>query len=268
VSSEYSQPADHRPRGVSYGGEPDYRSGQTEYAQPVNGRSSVSNDRQNGFGEGGHPPPSTQPATPQEENYRDTAVLYLQLDSLANYVDTLTEDSLHRYTEQLHQVVFAAAGFYAGDLHVARQFGLAIYFCGTNKAGSAAFRAASCAWLIQSVSRELEKQMSLSLGISMAVAESELGLGDGSDIYPGLYMQHTIDELQLVCAAKPPHILLSPKVCEDVDVASRLQHRPTEVHDYAMLEAFSGNFHDLLERQLRLVLKRLNDPGRRLQGTL
>ncbi|XP_066293288.1 BAR/IMD domain-containing adapter protein 2-like isoform X1 [Branchiostoma lanceolatum] len=67
VSSEYSQPADHRPRGVSYGGEPDYRSGQTEYAQPVNGRSSVSNDRQNGFGEGGHPPPSTQPA-PQEEN--------------------------------------------------------------------------------------------------------------------------------------------------------------------------------------------------------
>ncbi|XP_078690589.1 BAR/IMD domain-containing adapter protein 2-like isoform X2 [Branchiostoma floridae x Branchiostoma belcheri] len=67
VSSEYSQPADHRARGVSYGGEPDYRSGQAEYAQPVNGSSSVSNDRQNGFREGGHPPPSTLPA-PQEDN--------------------------------------------------------------------------------------------------------------------------------------------------------------------------------------------------------
>ncbi len=202
---------------------------------------------------------------PHDENYRNTAVLYLQLDSLVNYVDTLDEDSLHRYTDQLHQVAFAAAGFYAGDLQVTRQFALAIFFSGPNSAGSAAFRAASCAWLIQAVCRELEKQMSLSMGISMAVAESELGIGDGSDIYPGLYMQHTIDELQSVCAAKPPHILLSPRVCEDVDIASRLEHHPTEVQDYAQLDAFAGNFQDLLERQLRLMMKRLTDPGRRIQ---
>jgi uncharacterized membrane protein affecting hemolysin expression len=200
---------------------------------------------------------------PQDENYRTTAVLYLHLSSLVNYVDTLDESSLQRYTARLHQVVYAAAGFYAGELQVARQFGLAIYFSGHNSAGSAAFRAASCAWLLRAVSQALEKQMSLSLSIAMAISQSELGVGNGTDIYPGLYTQHTLDELQAVCASKPPNILLSPAVCEDVDVAGRLQHRPTEVMDYAMIEEFAGPYQDLLERQLRLILKRLTDPARR-----
>ena len=199
---------------------------------------------------------------PQDENYRTTAVLYLHLTSLVNYVDTLDENSLQRYTERLHQVVYAAAGFYAGDLQVARQFGLAVYFSGHNKAGSAAFRAASCAWLVQAVSQCLEKEMSLSLSIAMAISQSELGVGNGTDIYPGLYTQHTLDALQSVCASKPPNILLSPTVCDDTDIAGRLQHRPTEVMDYAMIEEFAGPYQDLLERQLRLVLKRLTDPGR------
>jgi hypothetical protein len=200
---------------------------------------------------------------PQDENYRTTAVLYLHLCSLVNYVDTLDERALQRYTERLHQVVYAAAGFYAGDLQVARQFGLAIYFSGHNSAGSAAFRAASCAWLVEAVSGALEEHMSLSLSIAMAISQSELGVGSGSDIYPGLYTQHTLDELQAVCASKPPHILLSPKVCEDIDVSSRLQHRPTEVMDYSLIEEFAGPYQDLLERQLRLILKRLMDPTRR-----
>lgn len=198
--------------------------------------------------------------SPQEENYRTTAVLYLHLNSLVDYVDTLDENSLHRYTDRLHQAVYAAAGFYAGELHVSRQFGLAIYFSGNNSAGSAAFRAASCAWLVKAVSHQLEQQMPLSMSISMAIAQSELGVGDGSDIYPGLYMQHTLDELQAVCASKPPNILLSPTVCEDTDIAGRLQHQSTEVHDYAMVEEFAGPYQDLLERQLRLILKRLTDP--------
>jgi uncharacterized membrane protein affecting hemolysin expression len=200
---------------------------------------------------------------PQEENYRTTAVLYLHLSSLVNYVDTLDERSLQRYTERLHQVVYAAAGFYAGDLQVARQFGLAVYFSGHNSTGSAAFRAASSAWLVRTVSQALEKQMSLSLSIAMAISQSELGVGNGADIYPGLYMQHTLDELQEVCASKPPNILLSPSVCEDIDIAGRLQHGPTDVMDYAMIEEFAGPHQDLLERQLRLILKRLTDPGRR-----
>jgi len=200
---------------------------------------------------------------PQEENYRTTAVLYLHLSSLVNYVDTLDERALQRYTERLHQVVYAAAGFYAGDLQVARQFGLAVYFGGQNSAGSAAFRAASCAWLVRSVSQALEKEMSLSLSIAMAIAQSELGVGNGTDIYPGLYTQHTLDELQGVCASKPPNILLSPAVCEEGGGGGGLQHRPTEVMDYAVIEEFAGPYLDLLERQLRLILKRLADPAKR-----
>jgi uncharacterized membrane protein affecting hemolysin expression len=133
-------------------------------------------------------------AGPKEENYRHTAVLYLHLTSLVDYVDTLDEHSLHRYTDRLHQLVYAAAGFYGGELQVTRQFGLAVFFSGHNNAGSAAFRAASCAWLVQAVARELEQQMSLSLSIAMAISQSELGVGDSTDIYPGLYMQHTLDE--------------------------------------------------------------------------
>jgi len=178
-------------------------------------------------------------------------------------VDTLDDHSLHRYTNRLHQVIYAAAGFYAGELQVSRQFGLAIYFSGHNSAGSAAFRAASCAWLVQAVSHELEQQMTLSMSIAMAITQSELGVGDGNDIYPGLYMQHTLDELQTICASKPPKILLSPGVCEDVDISGRLQTQLTEVRDYAMVEEFAGPYQDLLERQLRLILKRLADPTRR-----
>jgi hypothetical protein len=197
---------------------------------------------------------------PQDKNYRTTAVLYLHLTSLVDYVDTLDEHSLHRYTDQLHQVVYAAAGFYAGELQVSRQFGLVIYFSGQNSAGSAAFRAASCAWLVQAVAHELEQQMPLSMSIAMAISQSELGVGDGGDIYPGLYMQHTLDELQAVCASKPPKILLSPAVCEDTDISGRLQQQQTEVRDYGMVEAFAGPYQDLLERQLRLIMKRLADP--------
>ena len=200
-------------------------------------------------------------AVTDDDNYRATAVLYLHLERLVDYVDTLDEQSLHRYTDRLHQVVYAAAGFYGGEIQVTRQFALAVYFSGPGKAGSAAFRAASCAWLIRAVARELEQHMSLSMAMSMAISQSELGIGDGRDIYPGLYMQSTLDELQMACASKPPQILLSPAVCEDTDIAGRLQQQETEVLDYAMLESFAGPYQDLLERQLQLILKRLLDPG-------
>lgn len=195
----------------------------------------------------------------RDENYRNTAVLYLQLLSLADYVDTLDERSLHRYTNRLHQIIFAAAGFYGGELHVSRQFALTLYFSGDNKAGSAAFRAASCAWLIQSVCGELEGRSPLSLCIASAVAMSELGAGDENDIYPGLYMQHTIDELQLLCSSKPPRTLLSPAICEDDDVIGRVDSNPSELQSYAILESFEEPYGDLLERQRRLICKRLDE---------
>ena len=199
----------------------------------------------------------------REENYRTTAVLYLHLTSLADYIDTLGEQALLRYTDRLHQLVLAAADFYAGELQVARQFGLAVYFTGPNSAGSAAFRAASCAWLIQAASHELEQQMRRTLSMAMAISQSELGAGDHADIYPGLYIQHTLDELETICANRPPRVLLSPVVCEDPDIATRLQYQATEVMDFAMLEEFAEPYQDLLERQLRLILKRLLDSGKR-----
>lgn len=199
---------------------------------------------------------------PQDENYKTTAVLYLGLSSLVDYVETLDEELLHRYTDRLHQLVFAAAGFYAGDLQVARQFGLAIYFSDHNQAGSAAFRAASCAWLVHCAAKEMEKQMSLSMRFTLAIEQSELGVGNSADIYPGLYMQHTLDELQAVCASRPPQILLSPAANADADIGSRVQTRATEINDYHLIEMFHGTYQDLLERQLRLMLKRLTDPAR------
>lgn len=198
----------------------------------------------------------------RDENYQTTAVLYLHLSSLVDYVDTLDQNSLQRYTNRLHQVLYASAGFYAGEIHVTRQFGVAIYFNGNTSAGSAAFRAASCGWLIQSVCRELEKQITLSISIAMAISQSELGVGDAEDIYPGLYMQHTIDELQTLCASKPPKILLAPVICEDIDIAGRLEHEETELLNYAMLTGFEGPYQDLLERQFRLIWKRLTGSGK------
>ena len=197
----------------------------------------------------------------RDENYRATAVLYLQLNSLVDYVDTLDQHSLHRYTDRMHQVVYGAAGFYGGQLEVVRQFGLAVYFSGSNPTGSPTFRAASCAWLVRELTGELEQKLPLSMSVSMAIALSELGVGDESDIYPGLYLQHTLDELHSVCASKPPAILLSPASVEDVDIAGRVEHSPTELRDYEMLQDFQGPYRDLLERQLRLIWKRLAQPA-------
>lgn len=198
---------------------------------------------------------------PSQENYVITAVLYLNLGIFEEHVETLDEHTQLRYINRMHQLAFAAAGFYAGDLQVCRQFGLAIYFTGTNNAGSAAFRAACCAWLIRQASEALEGQLGVSLRTEMAIAQSELGIGNGSDIYPGLYMQSTLDELQTVCTTRPEPVLLSPTVKDDVDLAGRLQTRPSPQEGYLAMDTFQSPYNDLLERQLRLMLNRLNDPG-------
>jgi len=198
---------------------------------------------------------------PSEEHYRTTALLYLRLSSLIHYVDRLDERTLQGYLGRLHQIVYSAAGFYAGELQVARQFGLAVYFTGQNPAGSAAFRAACCAWLVRAASRELEQQISLSVKIAMAISQSELGVGSGSDIYPGLYTQHVLDDLQAVCAGDPAQILLSPAAREDPDIAGRLRLTPRDEDDYSVIAEFAGCYRDLLQRQLQLILRKLADPG-------
>ena len=101
--------------------------------------------------------------------------------------------------------------------------------------------------------------MPLSLSIAMAVGFSELGAGDASDIYPGLYMQSTLDELQAACAAAGDRILLAPAIADDVDINGRVEQRPEAWDSYSALGAFAGQYQDLLERQLRLILKRLQE---------
>ena len=68
--------------------------------------------------------------------------------------------------------------------------------------------------------------------------------------------------LAWVVSSIASRVLLAPVVCEDADIAARLQHQETEVADFAMLEEFTEPYNDLLERQLRLILKRLTDPAR------
>lgn len=203
---------------------------------------------------------------PTEDSYHNTAVLYVHLTSLSNYVDTLDHDTLLAYTQRLHRAIYAAAGFYGGQLQVVRQFGLVLYFCGavgdganTATAGSPAFRAAACAWLIKAVCSALEKDRSLSMTVAVAVEQSELGAGSEGDIYPGLYMQHTLDNLQSICGSQPPKVLLSPTVCDDPDIESRLVQHTTELQDYGALDEFIAPYRDLLERQLMLIVRRLGE---------
>lgn len=196
----------------------------------------------------------------RDEHYQQVSILYVQLDSLARYVDALDENALQRYTRRLHQVLVGAAGFYQGHIEVAREFGIAIYFSGSSNSGSAPFRAASCGWLVRELCRELDKQQRLSMTVSLAVAASATGPGDEEDIYPGLYIQHVLDELKNLCSAGETQdmgVILDAEIVGDKDVSSRIEVAWSEDRGLAELKGFIEPYNDLLERQLRLVWKRL-----------
>ncbi|WP_162883774.1 hypothetical protein [Chromatocurvus halotolerans] len=199
----------------------------------------------------------TAAAPSREDHYRNTAVLYLHLGSLAGYIDTLNERNLHRYTDRLHRIVYAAAACYAGTLQVARPFGLILCFGDEEGRGSALVRAASCAWLIRSVSRELEKSGSLSFSIGMAIGNSELGPGDSSDIYPGLYMQSIMDELRSACLDDVEHILLAPSLADAPELTGNVRVRKGDGDHFGTLVSFASPHAALLERQRELLLNRL-----------
>ena len=69
-----------------------------------------------------------------EEHYHETAILCISLKHLPAYLETLDESRLQSYVATLHRMTFGSAGFYGGDLRVARQFGLAVYFSRTHAA--------------------------------------------------------------------------------------------------------------------------------------
>ena len=195
---------------------------------------------------------SRDPGDHGEEYYTDTAILCISLKHLPGYLDTLDESRLRHYVSMLHRMAYGCAGFYGGDLSVARQFTLAIYFSGDHPAGSPVLRAASCAWLLSRISEIAEKQGRLSFTAGLAVGMSELGRGDERDIYPGLYIQSTLDELLDLSNQQAEGVLLSSNAAEDPGLTTRMG---IDVIDekWMALGEISGAHLNLLERQLHLI---------------
>ena len=84
----------------------------------------------------------------------------------------------------------------------------------------------------------------------MAIGLSELGRGDDQDIYPGLYIQATLDEL-LDLANQDVEGLRIPRA-EDRGLTARVG---IDVIDerWMALGGISGKHLDLLERQLQIL---------------
>lgn len=194
-----------------------------------------------------HGAPTTEPF-----HYRPHAILFIHLESLAGYVATLDERHLQRYTDRIHRIVYAGAACYRGTLSVSRQFGLCVCFGPGDSAASPALRACSCAWLIRSVAERLERHMSLSLGLRMALSHSELGPGDSSDIYPGLYLQATLDELQQQCT-RSAALTLDDTLARDPELK---RHARLEGEGRPTLLGFPGGHGELIDRQRDLILQR------------
>ena len=191
-----------------------------------------------------------------EDHYADTAILFIYLRSLPGYLETVDERRLQRYVATVHRMIYGAAGFYSGELQVVRQFGLVIWFKGQHKTGSPALRGASCAWLIQQAAPELETSLRLSVGLGLSLGGSELGRGDERDIYPGLYTQAAVDELEVVARQTQDGIHIADFVSQDLDLVTRMAVEPAGDDGFRLGDLADGQ-RDLLERQLQILLKAL-----------
>ena len=198
--------------------------------------------------------PGATDAIQGAEHYQDTAVLYLRLSSLPDYVDTLDEQRLQRYIAQVHRLLFGAAGFYGGRLQVVRQLGLAIFFNDEHKIGSPILRAASCGWLIQQACPSVEEHLRLSVKLGIAIGMSELGIGNSDDIYPGLYIQATLDELESLASDSDDGIAVSVAASTDIDLTTRMEVESAS-QGRQVLGGLADGHRDLLERQLHVLLK-------------
>ncbi|MCZ6828953.1 MAG: hypothetical protein O7F73_05105 [Gammaproteobacteria bacterium] len=190
-------------------------------------------------------------------SYRSAGLLYIRLNSLVNYVETLDESSLLRYTEFQHRLVNSACELYQGELSVVRQFGLLVSFSGHHPSGSPVFRAASAAWMVQQLLEALQSRVRLRLSVSMACGISEAGAACPGDIYPGLYCQHVIDELAALVASEPKHILLSEAASKDEDTATGSQLDHGIANQATRLQGFAEPYLKLLERQQQILISQL-----------
>ena len=194
-------------------------------------------------------PPAAAAGTTAD--YGDAGLLYIHLDSLSQYVETLDETSLLQHTELQRRLVSSAAQLYGGKMTVVRQFGLLVSFSDRQSAGSPAFRAVSTAWLIQLTAGEAGTGHSLRIRLSQACGISETGIGSSQDIYPDLYNQHLVDELAELTASPTGGIHLT----EAVAAAGEITNRCRVTGEGRMLAGFEEPYCDLLERQRQLLLK-------------
>ncbi len=183
--------------------------------------------------------------------FEEAGLLYVRLESLASYVETLDEQSLLAYTEVQRKLVDSVAALYGGSLTVAREFGLLVNFAGSHATGSPGFRAASCGWLLMQLTADLDAARRLTYGLGLACGLGEASRDNSRDIYPALYNQHIIDELAEHCVSGS--VVLSPALAADSDVQNRCSLGGGE--GFRTLEGFTGPQADLLERQRQLLLK-------------
>ena len=191
-----------------------------------------------------------------DQHYVETAILFIHFRSLPGYLETVDERRLQRYVAHIHRMIYGASGFYNGELQVVRQFGIAVWFTGKHKTASPTVRAASCAWLIQQTAPKLEEQLRLSVGLGLAVGGSELGRGDGEDIYPGLYTQAAVDELEALARQSGNEIHLSQTMIQDIELMNRVGIEEEPQGNYR-LGQFADGQRDLVERQREILLRAL-----------
>jgi len=146
-------------------------------------------------------------------------------------------------------VVLALVGLYVMLDTIATN---AVAKAGTHATGGPAGRAAACAVLIKYVCHRLGRQLPLSVKVSMALALSETGPAGESDIYPDLYLQHSIDELQRLCDARPGDILLSTELAQEPEIAQRVNVLEEEEHH--ILRGVHPDYRALLRRQAGQIL--------------
>ena len=198
-------------------------------------------------------------------DYRQSALLFIHLASLARYVDTLSERSLHRYTRRLQQIVQAAAQCYRGEVSVSRPFGLLVRFQRQPNASSEALRAACCARLLARVTTGLGERTRLSLDLAAALGLCEEGPDGADDIYPRLYRQGAIDELREACLAQRalPAVLLASEALQDAQLGDTATLRSEDRANaaYRGLLALSDEQEMLLSYQAQLIIERIQPRG-------
>jgi hypothetical protein len=83
-----------------------------------------------------------------------------------------------------------------------------------------------------------------------------LGRGDGEDIYPGLYTQAAVDELEALARQSGNEIHLSQTMIQDIELMNRVGIEEEPQGNYR-LGQFADGQRDLVERQREILLRAL-----------